>query len=127
VDNPFERFDIDPLEGLAAITERLRELVEDADEDEREGLRAEWDRLTLHPRTRLEAALDAFPETRVPLASRPTRSPDAQPQPPGAAASIVLTLKDLVLLPSVAAALMFEDDIALDALPPIDRDPLINP
>jgi len=122
MDNPFERFDIDPRDGLAAITERLRELAEDADEDERERLRAEWDRLTLHPRTRLEAALDAFPETRAPLAPRPTRPLDQ-------VAPVLddFTLNDLVLLPSVAAALMFEDETEPAALPPIDRDPLINP
>ena len=47
--NPYERYDIDPLGGPAAITERMRELAEDAtDEAERKAIRAAWEELTLH-------------------------------------------------------------------------------
>ena len=64
-DNPFERWDLDPLAGPQAITEALRERVEDAtDEHERAAIREDWEALTLHPRRRVELALLAHPETR---------------------------------------------------------------
>lgn len=57
-DNPFERYGLDPRDGLIAITQKLRELAEDAtDEAERERIRATWDELTLHPEKRVRAAL----------------------------------------------------------------------
>jgi hypothetical protein len=59
--NPFERFGIDPKEGPRAITERLRELAEDANEEDRAAIRAAWEELTLHPLRRLRAALGAHP------------------------------------------------------------------
>ena len=47
-DNPFERWDLDPLAGPQAITEALRERVEDAtDEHERAAIREDWEALTL--------------------------------------------------------------------------------
>ncbi len=71
--NPFERYGLDPLAGPAHITERLRELAEDCeDELERAAIREAWEALTLHPRRRLELALDAHPESRPPL-GRPPR------------------------------------------------------
>ena len=60
--NPFELYDIDPTKGPEAITERLRELTDATDPEEREVLRAVWERLTMHPRRRLRIALAAFPE-----------------------------------------------------------------
>jgi hypothetical protein len=97
-ENPFERFGLDPREGIASITARLRELTEDAtSEAERAEIRAVWEELTLHPARRLRAAMRAHPETRPPLGS---------PPPPVATASArTLTLRDLALRPSVAAAL----------------------
>ncbi|MEM9695290.1 MAG: hypothetical protein AAGA56_22295, partial [Myxococcota bacterium] len=81
-DNPFERFDIDPQAGPAAITERMRTLIGGVDrEDERQALREAWEALTLDPRRRLELALEAFPATRPPapptlrLAEVPFRPP----------------------------------------------------
>ena len=56
-DNPFERYGLDPREGVVAITQRLKELAEDATDDaERERIRAAWEELTLHPARRLRAA-----------------------------------------------------------------------
>lgn len=92
--NAFERYNLDPLEGPGGITERLRELAEDADEDERAALREAWETLTLHPLGRLRAALAAHPESRAPIGARPRRA--------GAAASAAGPPKPR---PSVAAAL----------------------
>lgn len=73
MDNPFERYDLDPRQGIAAITARLKELAEDAvDEAERDAIRAAWEELTLDPRRRLDAALFAHPETREPIGLPPT-------------------------------------------------------
>lgn len=69
--SPFERWDLDPHLSLADITERLRELAEDADPELAEEIRAAWRELTLHPDGRFEAALDARPETRVPVGPPP--------------------------------------------------------
>ena len=99
-DNPFDRYGIDPREGPAAITARMRELIEEAHDDAtRTRLRADWEELTLHPGKRLRAALGAHPETRVPLGSPPGRASV------GASVAQPLALSDLALSPSVAAAL----------------------
>jgi hypothetical protein len=116
--NPFERYGIDPMQGPAAITERMRELAEDASEDERAEIRAAWEELTLHPLRRLHAAFGAHPETRPPLGAPPPGGLGAKlglpsgapivfgPMPePAAAVDPPLTLGDLAVLPSVAAAL----------------------
>jgi len=70
--NPFEAYGIDPRDGPQAITERFRELLEDAKTDEeRETLRAAWEELTLHPMRRVRAAFGAHPRS----------SPSPQPSP----------------------------------------------
>ena len=96
--NPFERWELDPFEGPEGITERLRELVEDADPATTEELRADWEALTLHPRRRVELALQAYPETRPALGRppRPARRKRTEAE---------LELADLVALPTVASAL----------------------
>lgn len=107
-DNPFERYDLDPFGGIAAITARMRELVEEASTDaEREAVRAAWEELTLHPARRLTLALLAHPETRPPLGAAPPR-PRRRPRPP-------LAVADLAALPS-----------ALDALPKRVRDAALD-
>lgn len=117
--SPFDRFDIDPRGGPAAITERLRELAEDADPDQRRAIRAAWEALTMHPLRRLEAALDAHPETREPLGEPPRRvaAPD-EPEPP-------LDLPDLVPRPRVTSALPEPSraERAILGPPPADRPP----
>ena len=55
--NPFDRFELDPASDLAAITEALRERAENVSPAERPALRSAWEALTLHPRRRLELAL----------------------------------------------------------------------
>jgi hypothetical protein len=120
VDNPFERYDLDPKDGIAAITQRLRELAEDANDDaERERIRATWEELTLHPRRRLRAALFAHPETRKPLGSPPS-------QPRIHAARSGPVLRDLAARPSVLQAI--GGDVGPDApMRPmkLDDDPLL--
>ncbi len=58
--NPFELLDLDPLAGAFQITERVRELSEDASEERRRALRELWNELTLHPQTRIAAAVTTF-------------------------------------------------------------------
>lgn len=58
--NPFEALGLDPLASTFEITERVRELSEDADEPRRKELRALWEELTRHPRTRITAAVATF-------------------------------------------------------------------
>jgi hypothetical protein len=131
--NPFERYDLDPREGIAAITQRLKELAEDARDDaERERIRAAWEELTLHPARRLRAALFAHPETRPPLGAPPPltrrRGPNAQP----------LGLRELAPRPSLSACLgaagagagegrRVAPKVAAesDRPPPLDHDPLV--
>lgn len=118
--NPFEEFDLDPREGISAITQRLKELAEDAtDERERERIRAAWEELTLHPGRRLRAALGAHPDSRAALGS-----PPALPRPRVTATE--LGLRDLAARPSVSASVPSEvrrlagDE---DAAPSLDDDP----
>jgi hypothetical protein len=99
--NLFERYDIDPRQGTRAITERMRELAEEAEsEEERAELRTTWEELTVHPARRLRAAFGAHPETRPPIgAPPPTGGAGTGPVDPD------LTLSELALRPSVARAL----------------------
>jgi len=116
-DNPFERYDLDPREGISAITQRLKELAEDAKDDaERERIRAAWEELTLHPRRRLRAALLAHPETRAPLGQ-----PPSPPRVRGRGGA-ELGLRDLAARPSVSAAV---GTVPADPTPRLDDDPLL--
>ena len=108
MDNPFERYDLDPRDGIAAITQRLRELAEEARDDrEREQIRAAWEELTLHPRRRLRAALFAHPETRRPLGSPP-------PLPRRRDLVRELGLRDVAARPRVLAAVLAAGEVASD-------------
>lgn len=99
VENPFERYDLDPNDGVEAITERMRELVLEADDDEaRERIRAVWEELTMHPARRFRAALLAHPETRAPLGTPPL--PTRQ-----RAVDTSVELHDLLARPSVLETL----------------------
>jgi hypothetical protein len=124
-DNPFERYGLDPREGIVAITQRLKELAEDARDDaERERIRAAWEELTLHPARRLRAALNAHPDTRAPLGAPP-------PLPRVRITATELTMRDLAARPSAVAALpeaiagkpVGEREPEADA-PGLDADPL---
>ena len=122
-DNPFERYGLDPRDGIVAITQRLKELAEDAtDPAERDRIRAAWEELTLHPARRLRAALEAHPETRAPLGS-----PPPLPRARANAQNTELELRDLAARPSAVAALP-ASVTALPpehAAPPLEDDPLV--
>ncbi|MBK9258558.1 MAG: hypothetical protein IPM54_01855 [Polyangiaceae bacterium] len=125
--NPFERFGIDPKEGPRAITERLRELAEDANEEDRAAIRAAWEELTLHPLRRLRAALGAHP--RHPDASR-TSSDYAPLRGRKTSAQKSLTFIDLAPRPSVAFALRAFLSSAAERTrrstpQPLDDDPVL--
>jgi hypothetical protein len=118
--NPYERWDIDPLGGPAAITERMRELVEDApDEAARKAIRAAWEELTLHPARRLRAALAAHPDSHGPPGARPPRPSRSAPPDGGTSLSALLPR------PSVLDALRAADEATLPDLP-FERDPILN-
>lgn len=131
--NLFERFDIDPRQGPRAITEKLRELAEDTeDEAEKSELRATWEELTVHPARRLRAAFGAHPESRPPIGVPPTTAgKGAGPVDPD------LTLSELAVRPSVARALgggaavigpRGARGVAAAAAPPdnLDEDPILK-
>ncbi|MCW5836953.1 MAG: hypothetical protein KIS78_31455 [Labilithrix sp.] len=125
MDNPFERYDLDPREGVSAITERLKALAEEArDEAERARIREAWEELTLHPARRLRAALFAHPETRGPLGAPPS-FPRRRPAPLDAPA-IGLELRDLAARPSVLEALGAAAPTDDDDVPPLEDDPVLR-
>ncbi len=125
--NPFERFGIDPKEGPRAITERLRELAEDANEEDRAVIRAAWEELTLHPLRRLRAAFGAHP--LHPDFSR--TSPDYAPlRKRKAVSESPPTLQDLAPRPSVALALRAffasaDQRARVTTSQPLDDDPVL--
>ena len=125
MDNPFERYDLDPREGIGAITQRLKELAEDAQDDaERERIRAAWEELTLHPARRLRAALFAHPETRGPLGMPPSfprrRAPGTEDPVLG------LHLRDLAARPSLLLSLGVDAVKDEDAVPSLEADPVLR-
>ncbi|AKV04654.1 hypothetical protein AKJ09_11317 [Labilithrix luteola] len=125
MNNPFERYGLDPREGVEAITRRLKELAEDAKtEAERAEIRAAWEELTLHPARRLRAALFAHPETRVPLGAPPPRTRVRS-------VAMELGLRDIAPRPSVECALNLSveerarADEQASAAPSFVDDPLV--
>ena len=73
-ENPFDRYGIDPREGPEGITERMRELIEDApDEATRDAVRAAWEALTRDPRGRAHLALRTHPRSTRSVPRRPVR------------------------------------------------------
>lgn len=81
-DNPFVRFGLDPEASLAELTERLRELAEDApDEATRVAIRAAWEGLTRSPARRLELVLEAGPRPDPIPPEPPLAPPPPWPEP----------------------------------------------
>ncbi len=79
-ENPFLRYGLDPTQDLTSITERLRELAEEAnDPEERDAIRAAWEALTRSPLRRFELALGVSP---APPALPSVRSTQATDEPP---------------------------------------------
>ncbi len=126
MDNPFERYDLDPREGIDAITQKLKELAEDATDDaERERIRAAWEELTLHPARRLRAALFAHPETRPALGAPPSLPRRRMPRP-DSPVRLDLTLRDLAARPSLLLALGVDAVKDDDAVPALEDDPVLR-
>lgn len=124
MDNPFERYELDPREGISAITQKLKELAEDAKDDaEREAIRAAWEELTLHPVRRLRAALFAHPETRPELGNPPSLG---RRRLAGDANSPVFQLHDISPRSTVEIALGGLEDRDDDRVPSLDEDPILN-
>jgi 8-oxo-dGTP pyrophosphatase MutT (NUDIX family) len=125
--NPFERFGIDPKEGPRAITERLRELAQDANEEDRAAIREAWEELTLHPLRRLRAAVGAHP--RHPDAAR--TSPDYAPlRGRKTSTQEPLTFADFAPRPSITHALAAflsnaEKRTRRSTPQPLDDDPVL--
>jgi hypothetical protein len=123
--NPFEEYGLDPREGPQGITERLRELIEDATTDEeRARIRAAWEELTINKDRRLRAALLAHPETRPALGAAP-------PLPRAAGDALGardLELADLVGVPALAPALGLpkSDSAAFEAEASLASDPVLS-
>lgn len=60
-DNPFDDHDLDPLASPDEITERMRELVEDATTPaSKQLLQDAWQDLTMNPKKRVRLALTTF-------------------------------------------------------------------
>jgi hypothetical protein len=74
--NPFDVFGLPPTAGLEEITEALQEHMERAAPDERERLRASWERLLRHPRDRAILALGAHPQGALVPPVPPPAAPD---------------------------------------------------
>jgi hypothetical protein len=119
--NPFEEYDLDPREGPRAITERLRELAEQAQESERGEIRAAWEELTLHPLGRIRAAWGAHPSYPLRAGEPPTLPPEP------AAAKGRLALRDLAVLPSVAQPLGPPKSAPASPAVSLDEDPVLQP
>jgi hypothetical protein len=121
MDNPFERYELDPREGISAITQKLKELAEDAKDDaEREAIRAAWEELTLHPARRLRAALFAHPETRPELGQPPSLGRRKTSE------SVTFQLHDISPRTTVEIAVGGFDDHEKDSVPSLDDDPILN-
>ena len=130
-DNPFERFEINPREGPRAITERMRELIEEATSDEeRAVLRAVWEDLTMHPARRLRTALRAHPETREPLGAPPPAPSSTGSRSAVGKGTLDLALAELAMRPSVARALTdgreAENLSPGSILPSLEDDPMMR-
>jgi hypothetical protein len=129
LENPFHKYGISAHDGPNAITERFRELMEDAaDDEERAALRAAWEELTLHPVRRWRAALGTPPETRPPLVRPPRRTP-AESSPASLTASD-LTAADMSLFPQLSHAFSMRGEGAPDTLTgvlPLADDPILFP
>jgi len=125
MDNPFERYGLDPREGPQGITERLRELAEEAEGAERERIRAAWEALTKHPQERARLALEAHPESRPELGSPPPRSSEDLPDLP-VLARAALEPSDLVSPPSLLAILGGTVEPVTLPLVPVEEDPALR-
>ncbi len=116
-ENPFDRYDLDPLSDAGELTERFRDLAADAEGTEADAIRAAWEDLTLHVRRRVVAALTTFVDEEP-------RAMISPPPLPARAAAFTAprgpALPRLVDPPRGAAA------TSLDPVNSIAEDPLLD-
>ena len=120
--NLFDRWDLDPSSGPQAITEQLRDLLEEADPPTAVELRRAWEELTMHPKRRIAEALGTFPETRPPI-GRPPQPLRAPPRETSGEDTRI------VHAPVAAALRPPGGGVAprtVRALPPLEHDPLLR-
>ena len=119
-DNLFDRWDLDPSAGPQAITERLRDAMEEADPPTAIELRRAWEELTMHPKRRIAEALSTFPDTRPPIGRPPLPPRATLPTPPGDEARVVHA--------PVAGALgaSASPSPTVRCLPALEHDPLLR-
>ena len=118
--NLFDRWNLDPSAGPQAITERLRDAMEEADPPTAIELRRAWEELTMHPKRRIAEALSTFPETRPPIGRPPLPVRATVPTPAGDEARLVHA--------PVAGALgsSTTPSPTVRCLPALERDPLLR-
>jgi len=126
--NPLDRLGLSPLATVDEITAALHEKAEDASDEERRVLRETWEELTLHPRSRLRAALSTFPP-RPELSARPAElsrelKPVKHEEDPGGLGVAPL---DILPRPSICAAISGRIPPPPAVLPAIEDDPLVGP
>ena len=119
--NPFEALGLDPLASTFEITERVRELSEDADEPRRKELRALWEELTRHPRARITAAVATFVLGDVESPSPPAQA--VLPETPDLRASFLDKLPLSGILPSLSIDAQGRRPLLLLPLP---DDPILE-
>lgn len=120
MDNPFDRYGLDPRSGIEAITQRLKELAEEAATDaEREELRHAWETLTLHPRERLRSALFAYP-------GGDDSSPGMPPPRRRNVGHGPMTASDLLPRALVSPLVGGVTSGAGDVVPSLDTDPILD-
>ncbi len=126
-ENPFDAFGLDPLDGPDAITEELRERMEDAPLDARPALRDAWEELTLHPERRITLALATFVD---PEAERLVRPPATRPLGAAKASSDLLFEHEALGVPIAEVFATLSRAALLAPEPtgfvPIEHDPLLK-
>ena len=130
MENPFDRLGLSPFATVDEITAALRERAEDASDEEKKILREMWEELTMHPRSRVRAAILTFPPRLARESRRPPRlSAELRPRPPSPSADPLggVAAVDLLPRPSIASALVGagKPPAPPPALPPLEDDPII--
>lgn len=124
-DNPFDDLGLDPLASPDELTERMRELVEDATTAaQKQALQDAWQDLTMNPRKRVRLALSTFVDSEPFLPSPPPR-----PRPPAAASPEPQTPAELCVPITDLHALLVRERLSSHeptSYVPLASDPLLK-